>query len=179
MSPLVKVCPSCEAVNPATASFCSECEWDLMNVAPTTRPETAVTDPPPTPVETPPSSVSVSPVAPAPDDSATMRVADIGAVCTLELLENPALQFQIRDGQTIGRSSRADVELIGVPGREYLSRIHARVFRRGKQWFAQYISSGNFIKVDGQMYEDDSEVALENGSMLTLSLTTFRVHVSP
>ena len=106
-----------------------------------------------------------------------MRVADVGAVCVLELVENPALQFKVRDGQTLGRSSRADIELIGVPGREFLSRIHARVFRRGQQWFAQYLASGNFIKVDGETYEDDSEVALENGSMLTLSLTTFRGHV--
>ncbi|RYX83809.1 FHA domain-containing protein [bacterium] len=173
MSPLVKVCPSCDAVNPATASFCSECEWDLMNVAPTSRPEVAVAETTSAPLETAPSTTPVA------DDSATMRVADMNAVCTLELIEDPALQFQIRDGQTIGRSSRADVELIGVPGREYLSRIHARFFRRGKQWFAQYVATGNFIKVDGEMYEDDSEVALENGSMLTLSLTTFRVHVNP
>ena len=112
------------------------------------------------------------------DEASTFRVAEQGAVCTLELVENPEVKFQVRDGQTIGRSNRADIELAGVPGREYVSRIHARFFRRGEQWFAQYVATGNFIKVDGETYEDDSEVALENGSMLTLSMTTFRVHLN-
>ncbi len=164
MSPLVKICPSCEAANPATASFCFECDWDLMSVAPTAPAG-----------QTAPTNADAPGIEVPSENALTMRVGDARALCTLELVENPALRFPVRDGQTIGRSGRADVELVGVPEREFLSRVHARLFRRGEQWFAQYVTQGNFIKVDGQTYEDDSEIALENGSMLSLSLTTFRV----
>ena len=75
----------------------------------------------------------------------------------------------------MGRGVEADVLLSGVPHLSFISRCHALFLRRGAQWFVQYMASGNFIKVDGETYSDDSLVALHDGSVLVLSLSSFRV----
>ena len=96
-------------------------------------------------------------------------------ICRLELLDNAEIAFDVKAGQTVGRGIEADVIVADVPHAGYISRVHARFSRRGEQWFAQYVGQGNFIVVDGETSEDDSEIALHDGSVLVLSLTSFRV----
>ncbi len=154
---LVKYCPACGEENSPLESFCSHCDFDLLTVP--TEPRRMATD------ETP-------------DDEAQIAVAPVAVVtdvCRLELLDNAAIAFDIKAGQTVGRGVEADVILAEVPHAGYISRVHARFLRRGEQWFVQYLGQGNFIVVDGENSEDDSEIALHDGSVLVLSLTSFRV----
>jgi hypothetical protein len=101
------------------------------------------------------------------------------AQIVLELVERPELRFTVADGQTVGASRdeqrRADVTLAGAPNLDYISSVHARLFRRGEQWFVQHSGSTNFIKVDGARFEKREEVPLHHGSVLVLSKTPFRV----
>lgn len=176
---VVKYCPDCQMQNPAVASFCSQCDWDLLNVPAQTRrdlvdgaqDEAAAVEPEPSHTAT---AQSGTPERDE-NDVPTKRAVAAAGICTLELLENPSQTFTIRPGQTVGRTNKADVVLAGVPNLEYISRVHARFLRRGEQWFVQYIAEGNFIKVDGEEYTEDDEVALHDGSILVLSLTGFRV----
>jgi ribosomal protein L40E len=185
---VVKYCPVCNAQNPAVASFCSECDWDLLNVPAETRrdlvsatPEEAeaVTAHAETSQPEQPAQVAMFPTPRTEDDLPTRRaVSAASGACVLEVLENPALAFTIRPGQTVGRAAKADVVLTGVPNLEYISRAHARFLQRGEQWFVQYVAEGNFIKVDGEEYTGDDEVALYDGSIIVLSLTSFRIKIT-
>ncbi len=149
----VKYCPLCGAENPHQAAFCARClDGDLTTVPAEVRREAP-----------PELAVVPEPAAPAP------------ARCTLVLIEDPGVTFRVAEGQTVGRTRKADVLLAGVPKLEWISGAHARFFRRGPQWFVQHIAVTNFIKVDGDTFRGDEEVALHDGSVLVLSLTAFRV----
>ena len=155
---VVKYCPACDALNLPSESFCTQCDFDLFSVP--SEPRRDLLEPAPPSIEAIP-----EPDAPAPR-------ADC---CRLELLNDASLGFEIAAGQSVGRGVEADVLLSGVPHLNYISRRHALFSRRGAQWFVQYVAQGNFIKVDGETCDDDSLVALHDGSILTLSLTSFRV----
>lgn len=158
---LLKYCPACSTPNPPTESFCRQCDFDLLTVlAEPRRPE---------PGEVPEAEAPAEHGFPVPEPAGT------GDECRLELLENPAVSFQIKAGQSVGRGVEADIILDGVPHLAYISRRHAKFSRRGEQWFVQYVAEGNFLKVDGETYDDDSLAAIHDGSVLTLSLTSFRV----
>jgi hypothetical protein len=157
----VKYCPLCGAENPRQAAFCVSCmDGDLSTV----------------PVE--PQRAGTAPVEEEAVD--TLRIGQGRTripTCTLELIENPAIAFTVRDGQTVGRNSKADVILKGVPNFDYISGCHARLFLDGEQWFVQHMGGTNFIKVDGEMYRGQEEVPIHDGSILVLSLTAFRLKV--
>lgn len=157
---LVKYCPACGEENSPLESFCTHCDFDLLTVpAQPRRTDDAAT-------------------ATDNGDETQIVVAPIAAkadVCRLELLDNSEVFFEIKSGQSVGRGVESDVILAEVPHAGYISRLHARFSRRGEQWFVQYLAQGNFIVVDGETHEDDSEIALHNGSVLVLSLTSFRV----
>ena len=158
---VVKYCPACGEENSPLESFCTHCDFDLLTVPTEPRRVEVGT------VDEADSTQTV--VAPAPRDVET---------CRLELLDNPDMAFEIKAGQTVGRGVEADVILAEVPHASYISRRHARFSRRGEQWFVQYIAEGNFIKVDDETHEDDSQIALHDGAVLVLSLTSFRVVLS-
>ena len=95
----------------------------------------------------------------------------------MQLIEDPSKTWSIADGQSVGRDERADVILAGAPKLNYISGKMARFCRRGEQWFIQHLGHTNYIEVDGTQYDDDSEVALEEGSIVGLPLTFFRIHL--
>jgi pSer/pThr/pTyr-binding forkhead associated (FHA) protein len=97
-------------------------------------------------------------------------------VCVLNLLENPLIRFIIHDGQTAGRTEQADVILRDVPDLHCISGIHAKFFRRKEQWYVQHLGHTNFIKVDGEVFNStEEEIPIQEGTILVLSLTPFRV----
>lgn len=152
---LFKYCPGCGKRNIPTESFCEDCDFDLLTVLP--------------------EEERLEPEKPSSKDWTGEDVPSGPEVCRLELVENPQICFDVQEGQTVGRGVEADILLTGVPHLAYISRRHAQFSRRGEQWFVQYVAEGNFLKVDGEIYDDDALAALENGSLLTLSLTSFRV----
>lgn len=184
-TPFVKYCPLCAHENPPVASFCEQCDADLMNTAVAPRreeSETAALETPPAPAVENAASESVpdtQKTSEAENEQATRHAAQArGGVLELELVANPALRFRVRPGQSVGRSSRADVVLAGVPDLEYISRAHARFTQRRAQWYVQYIAQGNSITVDGVESCDDAELAVYDQSIVVLSLSAFRVKLS-
>ena len=155
----VKYCPLCGAENPRQQAFCLKClDGDLSTVP--VEPRRAAKAPPATPV-----------TEERPD---TRKVA---TACMLELVENPSIRFTVRENQTVGRTAKADVVLANVPKAEWISGAHARFLRRDEQWYIQHIGHTNFVKVDGETYNGQEEVAIYHGSIVVLSLTTFRVNL--
>lgn len=145
----VKYCPICGAENPRQQAFCRQCaDGDLSTIpAEVQREMTANVSLPHT------------------------------AGCVMELVDDPSFNFTVREGQTVGRTHKADVILAGVPNFDWISGAHARFTRRGEQWYVQHIAQTNFIKVDGEMFKGQEEVAIFDGSILVLSLTAFRVRI--
>lgn len=163
----VKYCTLCGAENSPRQAFCVHClDGDLSIVPEEPRRQPAqgeTEEPAPLPRTVPPE-----------DESATVHVA-AERLCILELIDDPTKRFYLDVGQTIGRSARADVVLEGIPKLKWISGIHARFSKRGEQWYVQHVGQTNFIKVDGEKFEGQQEVALHDGSILVLSLTSFRV----
>lgn len=154
----VKICPSCGLHNAPSESFCTRCDFDLLSV--------------------PTQTIATSDASGASDAQTATEAAPLPVqmpLCRLELVDDPRRMFRVEAGQSVGRGVEADVILSEVPHLDFISRRHAKFLRRGPQWFVQYIAQGNFISVDGETFEDDSEVALHDGSLLSLSLTAFRV----
>lgn len=158
-----KYCPACAAENKPTESFCVSCDFDLYAVPVELQRAAVTTD-----------SEVLGAVPPEPNAAGNLPSPD-AFFCRLVLLENPAIAFNVAPNQSVGRGAEADIILHGVPHLNYISRRHAQFLVRGEQWFVQYVASGNFIKVDGETIEDDTQVALQEGAVLTLSLTSFRV----
>lgn len=154
----VKYCPACGQENLPNESFCTMCDFDLLNVPGEARRDAQ--------------SAETELEQAAGTESAAVAATDF---CRLELLDDPTISFSIASGQSVGRGVEADVLLSGVPHLSFISRRHALFSRRGAQWFVQYVASGNFITVDGETHSDDSLVALHDGSVLVLSLSSFRV----
>lgn len=156
--PFVKYCPLCGAENPPRQAFCIKCvDGDLSTVPIEPRRDTQTDVPAAEELPSP----SIAPAA--------------TAYCILASIDDPMLRFIVREGQTVGRTERADVVLAGVPKFEWISGIHAKFTRRGTQWYVRHVGQTNFIKVDGEKYDGREEVALHDGSILMLSLTAFRV----
>jgi hypothetical protein len=153
----VKYCPLCNAENPRQQAFCVHChDGDLSTVPVELKHEDPTTTPP---------------------ARALGTAATDSAICTLELLDDPAFVYTIHAGQSVGRTDAADVVLAGVPKLDWISGAHARFTRRGTQWFVQHVATTNFIKVDGETFKGREEVAIHDGSVLVLSLTAFRVRL--
>jgi len=154
----VKYCPLCGAENPRQQAFCLKClDGDLSAVPVEPRRDAAP----------PPLAASVGDAGEAADNP----------VLILESVENPAVSFAIRENQTVGRTDKAQVILRDVPRLEWISGAHARFLRRGAQWYVQHVGHTNFIKVDGETYSGQEEAAVYHGSIVVLSLTSFRVNL--
>ncbi|HEX2950855.1 MAG TPA: FHA domain-containing protein [Armatimonadota bacterium] len=143
----VKYCPLCGAENPRQQAFCLQCLDGDLSTVPVEPRRTEV------PVQT--------------DEP----------ICVLELVENPAVRFSVRDGQTVGRTEKADIVLRDVPKLDWISGEHAKFTRQGERWYVQHVGKTNFIKVDGEKFEGPEEVAIYDGSILVLSLTGFRISI--
>lgn len=166
----VKYCPLCGSENPERASICQSCyKGDLTR---TRRERPRAEAAPEACVE---SDAGVVPEAASGGQAAPART--VPDRCRLELVQDPTLCFEVCDGQTAGRTDKADVVLADVPQAEYIHGSHVRLFRRGAQWYAQYTGGFNFIRVDNVEYRGNEEVAIHDGSVLVLSLTPFYVRL--
>ena len=168
----VKYCPLCGAENPRQQAFCLSClDGDLSTVSVEPRRKS------PPPVTVPPAAnapAAASAVSAETEEPDTKKVTD---ACVLELVDDPSVRFTVRENETVGRTDKADVALRGVPKLDWISSAHAKFLRRNEQWYVQHVGQTNFIKVDGETYTGQEEVAIYHGSIIVLSLTAFRVNL--
>lgn len=174
----VKYCPLCGAENPRQQAFCLACmDGDLTVVSVEVRRARDVAPADGTAVigeRAGQTATSVRTERRSDRRISTRQVVEL-ATLTLECIEDPALRFVVEEGQTVGRTDKADVVLRGVPKLDWISSAHARFFRRGEQWYVQHIGATNFVKVDGETYRGREEVTLQDGAIVVFSLTAFRV----
>jgi hypothetical protein len=183
----VKYCSLCGAENARQQPFCLQClDGDLSTVPVEPRRKEyhpSAAPPPSTPPPAPAACAAsiagpVAEAAPAPPaEEPQTRQVELLATVTLELVDEPQVRFRVKEGQAVGRTAKAEVVLADVPKLDWISSRHARFFRRGEQWYVQHIGGTNFIKVDGELFKGQEEVALFDGSILVLSLTPFRVRL--
>jgi hypothetical protein len=159
----VRYCPHCGAENPRQAAFCVKDGEDISMVAVEPR---RGQEAPPAPARAPASDAAAAcaPTAPTGRDEVI-----------LELVSDPRLRFAVGNGQVVGRTADADVQLQRTPKADYVSSRMARFWRRGKRWYVQHVGDTNFIKVDGEKYSGDEEIPLEGGALVALPLDVFRV----
>jgi ribosomal protein L40E len=173
----VKYCPLCGAENPERASMCQSCFKGDLTRTRRERPRDEEQDSiggagvPPADGE----DTGQRPAPPAQNDPNIDQPA--ANTCRLELVQDPTVSFTVADGQIVGRTDKADVILKDVPQADYIHGRHAKLFRRGQQWYAQYLGGFNFIRVDNVEYRGNEEVAINDGSVLVLSLTPFYVRM--
>lgn len=157
----VKYCPLCGGENPQRQAFCRQCQDGDLTTVPVEKSRNY-------------QSSTAKATALEGDDVLQNWHDEVVAVCSLELVEDSAISFKILDGQTVGRTAEADVELAAVPNSEWISSIHARFFRRGKQWYIQHLGDTNYIKVGEDTFRGHEEIPLQSGQTITISLTVFR-----
>lgn len=170
----VKYCPLCDAENSRLDPFCTSCGDADLSTVPVEPSRHVITE---TTIEKnatdqsspPPISLNGTRRVDFPKNTAC------NDTCVLELIDNPSISFVITAGQTVGRTEKADIILKGVPQFEWISGAHARFFKRTEQWFVQHVAETNFIKVQGETYEGQEQVAIYNNYILVLSLTSFRI----
>ena len=139
-------CSLCGEANPAGALICRTCGSNL------------------------PAS-QAGPARPA--DDAGSAAAESAIVLVHEA---SGREFVVRPGQTVGRTSKADVALSGLPDDGYISEVHARIERRGGRWRIECLSRTNPLKVDGQSLEPSGgQAGLVDGTRVTLARTDLRV----
>lgn len=151
----VRVCPVCGTENPPSASDCESCQADILGEPLDSRSN---------------SPIATSAAAPAPPEPT-------GPLIILEAIQNPALKWKVGEGQSVGRSSEADVVLKDAPDVDFVSRKMAVFSRRGDQWFVQHVGTTNYITVDGDRYESDDDIAIHDGSILGLALSQFMIRI--
>jgi serine/threonine protein kinase len=173
----VKICPRCGGHNDANAHSCKKiyetkiCRHDLSTVPARVRDSSTV-------------PARVDDISPMPinhvETVETGVAKPILDILFLELMTNPNICFEVRDGNTVGRAIESDVVLAGTPKIDWVSRRMARFFKRGSQWYVKnaVLPPTNFIQVDGERYCDDSEIAIGEGSILGLPLDQFTVYLN-
>ena len=144
-------CSLCGEANPAGALLCRVCGASL-------------------------SAATAEGVQPTP---ALLGTTESPAGLTDELVlvhEASGRQFVGRPGQTVGRGSKADVVLAGLPDDGYISEVHARIERRGGRWRIECLGRTNPLKVDGLSLEPSGgQAGLVDGTRVALAKTELRV----
>ena len=142
----MSACSLCGEANPAGALICRDCG----------------------------SNLPASPAGPArPTDDAGGTAAESVVVLVHEA---SGREFVVRPGQTVGRTSKADVALSGLPDDGYISEVHARIERRAGRWRIECLGRTNPLKVDGVPLEPTGgQAGLVDGTRVTLARTDLRV----
>lgn len=197
MTEYVKICPRCETANPEHEHLCGNCGNFLGLVRAEPRPaqakpalETTPARPEPVPDPVP---AEQPPPAPEPQAEAELDVEEIEAVPAqkpgrsarpvlyLESLVN-GKSFTVPDQAVVGQAhptSRADVQLEGVPDLNYVSRHHCRFDHESNVWFVTSLSSAmNGTTLNQAPLMSGGRARLKNGDELVMANVPFRVRIA-
>jgi endogenous inhibitor of DNA gyrase (YacG/DUF329 family) len=168
----VKKCPLCGKENEIYQVFCSSCgDGDLSQVAIESIDCNAV----PLVAVITEEKDNVSD-APKPKEDITAKVGEVKKI-TLISVDDPTIEFTVKENQTIGRNEKADVIVAKVAKSEWISGKHALFTRRGQKWYIQHVGKTNYIIVDNEKFSEDEEVPIYNDSIIALSLSLFKVKI--
>lgn len=157
----VRTCPACGVPQESNLMVCGSCGSTDIALAP----------------EKLASQEPENPIRACAEGTRRVSVPSSNSI-VLELLENPAIGFEVSDGQVVGRTAEADVVITGVPDSDAISRRMAKFRKRGEQWFVEHLGTTNYLMVDGHEVKDQGfEYPIANGSQIAMPLTTFIIRV--
>jgi len=157
------VCPSCNTVNPAGESFCSNCGSPLSG-------------------STPAAAAAPTLAEPAPAISAAPAAAVAPALTARLVVEADNQEFDLsgKDNVLIGREDAVsnifpDVDLTPHGGEEGgVSRLHAHIFVENGQYMLEDENSTNFTFLNRQKLTGKSPVALHDNDEIKLGRVLLR-----
>ena len=85
--------------------------------------------------------------------------------------DDPNFRFVLLDGLTIGREG--DVNLSGLPGGKFVSRIHATVIKGDDGWCIRDEKSRNSTFVNSVRLEPGVKKKLKNDDLISLGFMSF------
>ncbi|MEW6265606.1 MAG: FHA domain-containing protein [Thermodesulfobacteriota bacterium] len=179
MADYVKLCPQCGAFNQEHLNVCDRCGHFLGLVRPVpaesaeaAEPSAAQGSAPPPEMETPPGRAESSPLIER-DESGRPHFY-------LESQDADKV-FEVRSGQTVGQahpSSRAEVQLSGLPNLNFVSRHHCRFDFEAGAWMVTALPSAlNGTRVNQAALSPGGRARLRNGDEITLANVPFRVRM--
>ena len=162
----VKVCPLCGKDNEIYQVFCSSYgDGDLSTVSITEAiDDNAIFD------------VRNDIAVESEDEVANGKTAEESKI-TLISVDDPTMEFVVKENQSVGRNEKADVIVAKVNKSEWISGKHALFTRRGEKWYIQHVGKTNYIIVDNEKFSEDEEVPIYNDSIIALSLSLFKVKI--
>ncbi len=87
------------------------------------------------------------------------------------LEDDPGFRFALLDGLTIGREG--DINVSGLPGSNYVSRIHATFLREGGEWFVRDENSKNSTFLNSVRLEPGAKVKLKDEDLISFGFMSF------
>lgn len=85
--------------------------------------------------------------------------------------DDPSFAFPLLDGLTIGREG--DMNVGGLPGGKYVSRVHATFLKEGDDWYIRDEGSKNFTYVNSVKVGPGGKVKLTHEDLITLGYMSF------
>jgi hypothetical protein len=168
----IKKCPLCGKDNEIYQVFCSSCgDGDLSQVViePLVKNDVSLT------LTKPDIKSNTTPIH-KDDDDITAKVGEVKKII-LESIDDPTIQFVVKENQSVGRNGKADVVVEKVAKSEWISGKHALFTRRKNKWYIQHVGTTNYIIVDNEKFCEDEEVPIYNDSIIALSLSLFKVKI--
>ncbi len=87
------------------------------------------------------------------------------------LEDEPGFRFALLDGLTIGREG--DINVSGLAGSNYVSRIHATFLKEGGSWFVRDENSKNSTFLNSVRLEPGAKVKLKDEDLISFGFMSF------
>jgi pSer/pThr/pTyr-binding forkhead associated (FHA) protein len=87
------------------------------------------------------------------------------------LEDDPNFRFTLLDGLTIGREG--DINVSGLPGGKFVSRVHATFVREGDGWCIRDEQSRNSTFVNSVKLDPGEKRKLKNEDLISLGFMSF------
>ena len=87
------------------------------------------------------------------------------------LEDDPGFRFALLDGLTIGREG--DINISGLPGSQYVSRIHATFLKEGGSWYVRDENSKNCTFLNSVKLDPGLKVGLKDGDLISFGFMSF------
>src|SRR5512143_125485 len=87
------------------------------------------------------------------------------------LEDDPGFRFALLDGLTIGREG--DINVSGLPGSKYVSRIHATFLKEGNAWYVRDENSKNSTFLNSVRLEPGAKVKLKDEDLISFGFMSF------
>ena len=170
---MMRRCPQCGFENPLEEEFCTQDNYPLFDVQPTTRACAENQESGSTCEDEDGQGNSEARVH---GNEPTERFEG-SCFASIESITEPEWLFSIWDGAVVGRGDLPDVDLWPAVRRRRVSRQHARFFYRNDCWYVENMPDiTNNTAVNGERLEVGEQAAISEGDHIALADSVFLFH---